>query len=158
MHLIKTFLASVAVVAGLVAGAPRAEAYIENTFFPLTGGNEWTYSECGFGAGQGYKVTVDDVRVTASTGTMWFRLNGYNGGAHWVTQSASGRVSVTTSGAHDISIHTLSGTILVKLPWGVRPSARIRSMTGRPKNDFPAGEDCRIDLSTMSGKVEVVPA
>jgi hypothetical protein len=31
-------------------------------------------------------------------------------------------------------------------------------MSGRPKNDFPAGEDCRIDLSTMSGKVEVVPA
>jgi len=73
-------------------------------------------------------------------------------------RTASGKVHVTAAGAHDVSVHSLSGAISIKLPAEVRPSTRIRTFSGRARNDFPEGHDCHIEISTMSGKVEVGPA
>jgi len=72
-------------------------------------------------------------------------------------KSASGRVEVGSDGRNDVAVSTMSGSVTVRLPDGVRPAARLRSLSGRPRCDCPAGDDCQVAVSTMSGKIEVVP-
>ncbi len=72
-------------------------------------------------------------------------------------QSTSGRVQVTTQGKGDVAVQTLSGAVTVEVPAGVRPAARLRSMTGRPRCDCEEGDDVEISVQSMSGKIEVVP-
>ena len=72
-------------------------------------------------------------------------------------QSASGKVQVSMQGKGDVAVQTLSGAVTVEVPEGVRPAARLRSMTGRPRCDCEEGDDCQITVQSMSGKIEVVP-
>jgi hypothetical protein len=51
----------------------------------------------------------------------------------------------------------MSGSVRVAVPQGIRPSTRLRSLAGRPRCDCPEGEDCRITVKSLSGKIEVVP-
>jgi len=71
-------------------------------------------------------------------------------------KSVSGVVEVGGAGAEDIQVHTLSGSVTVRLPAGTRPELRLRSLTSRATNPFTAGEDCSVAVSTLSGKVELV--
>ena len=72
-------------------------------------------------------------------------------------QSTSGKVQVATQGKGDVAVQTLSGAVTVAVPEGVRPAAKLRSMTGRPRCDCEEGDDVKISVQTMSGKIEVVP-
>ena len=73
-------------------------------------------------------------------------------------QSVSGQVRVGTQSDGDVVVQTLSGAVTVEVPEGVRPEARLRSMTSRPRCDCPEGGDCRIAVQSFSGKIEVVCA
>jgi len=73
-------------------------------------------------------------------------------------QTVSGQVRVGTQNDGDVKVQTLSGSVTVEVPEGVRPEAHLASMTGRPRSDCPEGEDCRIAVRSVSGKIEVVRA
>jgi len=72
-------------------------------------------------------------------------------------KTASGSVAIGASGQNDVAVQTLSGSVTVRVPRGTRPAAFLRSLTGKPRLDCEAGTDCRVAVSTMSGKIEVVP-
>jgi DUF4097 and DUF4098 domain-containing protein YvlB len=71
-------------------------------------------------------------------------------------RTASGGVEVDAMGPHNMSINTLSGSVTVRLPQEVHPSAKIRSLSGRPRIAVDPGTDCEVAVSTMSGRVELV--
>jgi len=73
-------------------------------------------------------------------------------------QTVSGQVRVGTQSEGDVKVQTLSGAVTVEVPDGVRPDAHLASMTGRPRCDCPEGDDCRIAVRSVSGKIEVVRA
>lgn len=73
-------------------------------------------------------------------------------------QTVSGGVRVGTQSDGDVKVQTLSGTVTVEVPEGVRPETRLASLTGRPRSDCPEGDDCRIAVRSVSGAIEVVRA
>lgn len=73
-------------------------------------------------------------------------------------QSVSGKIEVGMRTAGDVGVQTMSGAVTVAVAPGVRPAAHLRSMTGRPRVDVEEGEDCKISIQSLSGKIEVVSA
>lgn len=71
-------------------------------------------------------------------------------------KSVSGRVDLGASGRKDVEVYTISGSVRVRLPKGTRPDLRLRTVASRPANIFTPGDDCRVAVSTVSGKVELV--
>jgi DUF4097 and DUF4098 domain-containing protein YvlB len=72
-------------------------------------------------------------------------------------QTVSGTIEVGMKAKGDVTVQTISGSVHVEVPRDVRPSAKLRSVSGRPRNDCPPGSDCEIRVRSMSGKIEVVP-
>jgi DUF4097 and DUF4098 domain-containing protein YvlB len=72
-------------------------------------------------------------------------------------RSASGKVEVTGDGREDVAVQTMSGAVKVTLPPGTRPAAKLHSLTGRSRCDCDEGEDCRVAVQSLNGKIEVVP-
>ncbi|MBI5947326.1 MAG: DUF4097 family beta strand repeat protein [Chloroflexi bacterium] len=70
--------------------------------------------------------------------------------------TASGRVELGCRGTGDVSVKTMSGAVTVRLPEGIRPQTRLRSLSGKSRVDCPEGDDCRVAVSSFSGKIEVV--
>ena len=93
----------------------------------------------------------------AQLSTMSGKIELYEATGSVRAQSTSGKVRVTTQGKGDVAVQTLSGAVTVEVPEGVRPAARLRSMTGRPRCDCEEGDDCQITVQSMTGKIEVVP-
>jgi DUF4097 and DUF4098 domain-containing protein YvlB len=93
--------------------------------------------------------------TTASTLSGRIKLGETRGKVH--AQSVSGTIEVGMAAKGDVKVHTISGSVRVRVPEDVRPSARLRSISGRPRNDCPPGQDCEIRVQSMSGKIEVVP-
>ncbi len=74
-----------AAAALLFAGSARAD--FDAGPFPLGRGNQWTYAREGGGQ---VAVSIDLERTTS--GTKYYQLRGFNGAAHWVRQTTTGRV------------------------------------------------------------------
>ena len=72
-------------------------------------------------------------------------------------KSVSGRIEVGTRSDGDVSVRTMSGSVTVAVPQGVRPATMLRSMTGRPRSECEEGGDCQIAVRSLSGKIRVVP-
>jgi DUF4097 and DUF4098 domain-containing protein YvlB len=72
-------------------------------------------------------------------------------------QTVSGKIEVGMKAKGDVTVQTISGSVHVEVPPDVHPSAKLRSVSGRPRNDCPPGSDCEIRVRSMSGKIEVVP-
>ncbi len=70
-------------------------------------------------------------------------------------RTASGSVELGTEGKGNVDVRTMSGSVGVEVPEGVRPTVDLRSAKGRPKCDCPEGKDCRISVSSLSGKIRV---
>jgi DUF4097 and DUF4098 domain-containing protein YvlB len=72
-------------------------------------------------------------------------------------RSVSGTVELSTEGKGDVAVQTMSGSVRVAVAHGVKPSPRLRSLSGKPRFECPEGSDCRINVNTLSGRIEVVP-
>jgi DUF4097 and DUF4098 domain-containing protein YvlB len=72
-------------------------------------------------------------------------------------RSVSGTVAVGSSGPGPVRASSVSGSITIRLPPGVRPALRS-SGHGRVKNSFEPGTDVVIDVASVSGTVHLVPA
>jgi DUF4097 and DUF4098 domain-containing protein YvlB len=98
--------------------------------------------------------SAHDARVSTISGQI--RLDEASGKVR--AQTVSGTVAVGTQRHGDVSVQTMSGPVKIEVPPGLRPHARLRSMTGRPRCDCEQGDDLHIAVQSVSGKIEVVPA
>lgn len=102
------------------------------------------------------RITCDSAG-DASMSTLSGRIHLGDASGKVLAQSVSGKVEARTQGNDDVAIQTLSGSVRVEVPKNVRPNARLKSMTGRPRCDCEEGDDIQIAVRSMSGKIEVVP-
>ena len=59
---------------------------------------------------------------------------------------------VTAGGEGDIDVHSISGSVAIALPAGVRPNVHARSF-GRIQSDVEEGDDCRVRVKSASGSI-----
>jgi DUF4097 and DUF4098 domain-containing protein YvlB len=72
-------------------------------------------------------------------------------------RSVSGKVDVASSAGGPVTASTVSGSITIGLPAGVRPAVRA-SGRGTVRSSFEPGSDLFVDIATVSGSVRLVPA
>jgi hypothetical protein len=94
MKILQKIAAVIAAAGSMAALAPRASAHYERTYFPMHVGNQWVYS---YQNRLDPQTTTKTVSVDASyfestSGTLWFRMRGYNGDYHWLRYTSIGRV------------------------------------------------------------------
>ncbi|MEX2080235.1 MAG: DUF4097 family beta strand repeat-containing protein [Dehalococcoidia bacterium] len=70
-------------------------------------------------------------------------------------RTVSGNVDASAAGEGDVEVETLSGSVTVRLPHGVRPRARLRSRSGRSRCDCPQGDDLEVAIQSLSGRIVV---
>jgi DUF4097 and DUF4098 domain-containing protein YvlB len=70
----------------------------------------------------------------------------------------SGGVEVEEAGRGDLFVKSLSGSVRVGVAPGIRPSARLKSLSGKPLVSVETGNDCVIAVSTLSGRIELTEA
>jgi DUF4097 and DUF4098 domain-containing protein YvlB len=67
----------------------------------------------------------------------------------------SGSIHVGATGERDLDVRLISGSVKVTLPDDVRPRLRLRSVSGSARCDCEEGDDCCIDVSSVSGSIQV---
>jgi len=70
-------------------------------------------------------------------------------------KSVSGKVLIATGGRDRVSVHTVSGTVEIRVPSTARPATRLRSVSGRIDDECPPGDDCEIAVKSISGAISV---
>jgi DUF4097 and DUF4098 domain-containing protein YvlB len=70
-------------------------------------------------------------------------------------KSISGKVLIASGGRERVSVHTVSGKVEVRVPASVRPSTRLRSVSGHITDGCPPGNDCEITVASVSGAISV---
>jgi DUF4097 and DUF4098 domain-containing protein YvlB len=71
-------------------------------------------------------------------------------------RSVSGTASVASSARAPVQVSTVSGSITIRLPAGVRPTVRS-SGQGTVQSSFEPGDDVVVAIANMSGAVRLVP-
>ena len=67
----------------------------------------------------------------------------------------SGSVRAQSNGGGVVEIASISGDLRVELPAHLRPAVKTHQMTGTLRNDLPAGDDLKVDLSSVSGDIAI---
>jgi DUF4097 and DUF4098 domain-containing protein YvlB len=98
--------------------------------------------------------SAEDTDVSTVSGQV--QLASGRGNTH--VRTASGRVELGTRGKGDVDVETLSGSVRVEVPASIRPAVELRSTTGKARCGCHEGQDCCIAVSSMTGKIEVVPS
>ena len=70
-------------------------------------------------------------------------------------RSVSGTVTVASSASGPVKASTVSGSITIRLPPGVRPTVRS-SGRGTVQSSFEPGDDVLVDIASVSGTVRLV--
>ena len=71
-------------------------------------------------------------------------------------RTVSGSVVLFSQGEGRIGASTLSGSITIHLPPGVRPDVRASNVRS-VRCQCEEGDDVTIDVASLSGKVEIIP-
>ncbi len=69
--------------------------------------------------------------------------------------SVSGSVQISTHGAGNIFVGTVSGRVEIRVPNGRRPSVSAKRKSGSLKVECEEGDDLKIRIATVSGSVTV---
>jgi DUF4097 and DUF4098 domain-containing protein YvlB len=88
-------------------------------------------------------TTSGSIAVGGATGTVQVR-------------SVSGSVRVASAAHGPVAARTVSGSITIQLPRGVRPRVRSSGL-GKVRNRFEAGDDLVVDVANVSGTIRLVP-
>lgn len=73
-------------------------------------------------------------------------------------RSVGGSIAAVCDGEGAIAVKTVSGTVRITLPAGMRLEACCKTMSGRIECPFPVGNDLRVDAISVSGSIQVVPS
>jgi hypothetical protein len=92
----------------------------------------------------------------AATVSGRVRLRNTAGGV--TVRTISGKVELATDGTEAVKARTVSGDIAVKVPNERLPEARLRSLSGKVCCDCLQGSDFPLEVTSISGKIEVEPA
>ena len=100
-------------------------------------------------------VTVGDAGdVDISTKSSSIRVERAAGGR---VHSVSGSIALGATGADDLDVRSISGSVTVTLLEDVQPRFRLRSVSGRIRCDCEEGDDGSISVATTSGSIQVEP-
>jgi len=98
-------------------------------------------------------VTVGDAGdVDISTKSSSIRVGRAAGGR---VHSVSGSIALGATGADDLEVRSISGSVTVTLLEDVQPRFRLRSVTGHVRCDCEEGDDAGISVATTSGSIRV---
>jgi DUF4097 and DUF4098 domain-containing protein YvlB len=98
-------------------------------------------------------VTVGDAGdVDVSTKSSSIRVGRAAGGR---VHSVSGSIALGATGADDLEVRSISGSVTVTLLEDVQPRFRLRSVTGHVRCDCEEGDDAGISVATTSGSIRV---
>jgi DUF4097 and DUF4098 domain-containing protein YvlB len=67
-------------------------------------------------------------------------------------KGVSSTIDVTAGGEGDVDVHSISGSVSIALPAGVRPDLHIHTF-GKVRRDVEEGHDCRVRVKSASGSV-----
>jgi DUF4097 and DUF4098 domain-containing protein YvlB len=84
------------------------------------------------------------------------RLRNTAGGV--TVRTISGNVEMGTDGTEAVNARTVSGRITVRVPKERLPAARLHSLSGKINCDCPLGSDFPLEVTSVSGRIEVEPA
>jgi hypothetical protein len=111
---------------------------------------------CRLNTKSGHIETGDTGPTEATTVSGRVRLRSTAGGV--TVRTISGKVEMATDGTEAVKARTVSGDIAVKVPNEKLPEARLRSLSGKVRCDCLQGSDFPLDVTSVSGKIEVEPA
>ena len=138
------------------SGSIRVEAAAETDLRTVSGVVE--LEEC---AGR-CRVSTTSGRITVgATGDAEISTTSGSVGVDGVTgsvrvRSVSGTVKVASTAMGPVRASTVSGSITIRLPTGVRP--RVRSSGhGTVRSSFEPGDDVLVEIASVSGTVRLVP-
>lgn len=96
---------------------------------------------------------ADSARVRVMSGRVV--LKRIRGALH--ARTVSGRIEAQTDGQGDIRIGAISGRVSLRLPPHLRPHVDARSLSGAVRVRLPDGDDLRVAIQTVSGRITVEP-
>src|SRR5438552_2591270 len=100
-------------------------------------------------------VSVDDAgEVDISTKSSSIRVGRAAGGR---VHSVSGSIAIGATGLDDLDVRSISGSVKVTVPDGIRPRFRLRTVSGRIRCDCEEGDDGSVSIATTSGSIQVEP-
>jgi hypothetical protein len=111
---------------------------------------------CRLNTKSGHIEAADTGPAEAATVSGYVRLHRTAGGV--AVRTVSGNVELGTDGTEPVNVRTISGGITVKVPEERLPAARLRSLSGRINCDCLQGSDFLLEVTSVSGKIEVEPA
>ena len=137
------------------SGSIRVEAVAEADLRTVSGrvGLDGCDGRCRVSTTSGHITvgTSGDTEISTTSGSVEV---GAVAGAVQV-RSVSGTVTVSSSATGPVKASTVSGSITIRLPPGVRPTVRS-SGRGTVKSSFEPGDDVLIDIASVSGTVRLV--
>ena len=92
-----------------------------------------------------------DARIAAVSG----RISIADAHGRVSVKTVSGDIGVVVTGRAEVRVETISGTIKVAVPDGVKPAVRHRSVSGRSRVEPAAGDDVEITARSVSGDITV---
>jgi DUF4097 and DUF4098 domain-containing protein YvlB len=72
-------------------------------------------------------------------------------------RTVSGNVQLQTEGRDAVSVRTVSGQTSVRVAGKKLPDAKLRTLSGKVACDCPQGSDFPLEVSSVSGGIEVGP-
>lgn len=94
-------------------------------------------------------------RTEAATVSGSVRLDKTSGAV--TVRTVSGSVELETEGTEPVSVRTVSGRTVVKIAGEKLPDAKLRTLSGKVACDCPPGSDFPLEVSSVSGGIEVGP-
>lgn len=104
----------------------------------------------------GHIEAGDTGPAEADTVSGYVRLGRTAGGV--TVRTVSGSVELGTDGTEPVNVRTVSGGITVKVPKERLPAAKLRSLSGKINCGCLQGSDFPLQVTSVSGKIEVEPA
>jgi DUF4097 and DUF4098 domain-containing protein YvlB len=69
-------------------------------------------------------------------------------------RTVSGKVDVQSGAGGPVRVSTVSGSVEVGLPPGVKPNVRLGGR-GKARHDYEPGDDVQVEVRTVSGKIAI---